>query len=99
MIPALLTFGVPIVICVIARLANVTRWLSVLIAIVPALAFTTLFVTVGPILKLPSGERISTSNRVAFEVGVQLIVLILVALLVRKKPPTQSPQPTRPTGG
>jgi hypothetical protein len=86
-------FGVPIAVCVIARLAGASRWISVLVALVPATALTSFFTVIGPILRAPSGERYSTEERIAYGIVFQLLLLSLAAWLVKKKP-IQPPQTT-----
>ena len=91
---ALLIFGLPIAVCAIARLAGASRWMAVLAALVPATALTSFFTVIGPILQSPSGERYSTTERIAYGVVFQLVLLSVVAWLVKKRP-IQPPVPTR----
>lgn len=89
---ALFVLGIPIAVCVVARRTGASRWLAVLIALVPAAALTALTTGLGLIMRSPSGERISNTESGLKVVAFQLVLLSLVAWLVKKPNPPVEPR-------
>jgi hypothetical protein len=86
--------GLTVLVSAIARLLGTSRIVSVLFAAIPAAFMEALFFTSGVIVRTPDGEAVPVWQMMAGGMVIPVALATVVAILVRKRGPNQSVQPT-----